>query len=154
MLHKMYVSNVGNRLREMQTPSDIDCMRYPLELMQNAKDSISGSGRNSVVVKLEINDNIVIFQHDGCPFNGKTYLALLYNIQKEKQIIWINWKIWYRIFNYTFFIKSCKKEGPIIDEDGTICAFEVTMYRNGKNNEELVSRRNKKNGRRKKILKK
>lgn len=29
-------------------------------------------------------------------------------------------------------------EGPIIDEDGTICGFEITMYRDGKNNEELI----------------
>ena len=27
ILYKMYVSNVGNRLREMDTPSDIDCQR-------------------------------------------------------------------------------------------------------------------------------
>ena len=69
---------VGNRLREMITPSDMDCMRWPWELMQNAKNSISGSGRESVEVKLEINDDMAIYQHDGCPFNGKTYLALLY----------------------------------------------------------------------------
>ena len=29
-------------------------------------------------------------------------------------------------------------EGPIYDEDGTICAFDVTMYRDGDNNEELI----------------
>ena len=33
ILYKMYVSNVGNRLREMDTPSDIDCQRWPWELM-------------------------------------------------------------------------------------------------------------------------
>ena len=27
VLHKMYVSNVGNRLREMITPSDVDCRK-------------------------------------------------------------------------------------------------------------------------------
>ena len=80
----MYVSNVGNRLREMQTPSDIDCQRWPWELMQNAKDSISGTNRTSVEVILEISENCVIFQHDGCPFNGKTYLALLYKYSEGK----------------------------------------------------------------------
>ena len=34
--------------------------------------------------------------------------------------------------------KVVQMEGPIIDEDGTICAFEVTMYRDGNNNEELI----------------
>ena len=78
VLHKMYVSNVGNRLREMQTPSDIDCQRWTWELMQNAKDSISGTNRDSVEVKLDVTDDMVIFQHDGYPFTGNTYLALLF----------------------------------------------------------------------------
>ena len=34
--------------------------------------------------------------------------------------------------------KVVQMEGPIIDEDGAICEFEVTMYRDGKNNEELI----------------
>ena len=48
ILYKMYVSNVGNRLREMDTPSDIDFQRWPWELMQNAKDSISNSDRDKI----------------------------------------------------------------------------------------------------------
>ena len=71
IMSKMYVSNVKNRLREMDTPSDIDCKRWIWELMQNAKDSISGSDRKEVDVKLEIKENEVVFQHDGCPFNEK-----------------------------------------------------------------------------------
>ena len=34
--------------------------------------------------------------------------------------------------------KVVQMEGPIIDEDNTICGFEVTMYRDGKNDEELI----------------
>jgi hypothetical protein len=58
-LHKMYVSNASNRLREMYTPSDIDCQRWLSEFIQNAKDSISGTGRDSVEVVLEINEDMV-----------------------------------------------------------------------------------------------
>ena len=43
ILTKLYISNVSNRLREIDTPSDVDCKRWPWELMQNAKDSISGT---------------------------------------------------------------------------------------------------------------
>ena len=74
ILYKMYVSNVGNRLREMDTPSDIDCQRWPWELMQNAKDSISGSNRDTIDIILTIEDDYVIFQHDGNPFNGDSYI--------------------------------------------------------------------------------
>ena len=81
----MYVTNVGNRLREMDTPSDIDCQRWPWELMQNAKDSISGSNRDTIDIILTIEDDYVIFQHDGNPFNGDSYLALLYKYSDGKK---------------------------------------------------------------------
>ena len=139
VLHKMYVSNVGNRLREMETPSDIDCQRWPWELMQNAKDSISGSDRNSVEIILEINEDKVIFQHDGCPFNGKTYLALLYKYSEGKSNNTESTGRFGTGFLTTHSLsKVVQMEGPIIDEDGTICEFFVTMYRDGKNNEELI----------------
>ena len=139
ILHKMYVSNVGNRLREMQTPSDIDCQRWPWELMQNAKDSISGTNRDSVEVILEISENSVIFQHDGCPFNGKTYLALLYKYSEGKANNTESTGRFGTGFLTTHSLsKVVQMEGPIIDEDGTVCGFEVTMYRDGKNNEELI----------------
>ena len=96
ILYKMYVSNVGNRLREMDTPSDVDCQRWPWELMQNAKDSISGSDRDKIDVILTIEDDFVIFQHDGCPFNGKTYLALLYKYSEGKSN---NTELLYRVFS-------------------------------------------------------
>ena len=139
VLHKMYVSNVGNRLREMETPSDIDCQRWPWELMQNAKDSISCSDRNSVEIILEIYEDKVIFQHDGCPFNGKTYLALLYKYSEGKSNNTESTGRFGTGFLTTHSLsKVVQMEGPIIDEDGTICEFFVTMYRDGKNNEELI----------------
>ena len=139
VLHKMYVSNVGNRLREMETPSDIDCQRWPWELMQNAKDSISGTDRTSVEIILEINDDKVIFQHDGCPFNGKTYLALLYKYSEGKSNNTESTGRFGTGFLTTHSLsKVVQMEGPIIDEDGTPCEFVVTMYRDGKNNEELI----------------
>jgi len=139
VLHKMYVSNVGNRLREMQTPSDVDCQRWPWELMQNAKDSISGSDRDSVEVKLEITDDVVTYQHDGCPFNGKTYLALLYKYSEGKANNAESTGRFGTGFLTTHSLsKVVQMEGPIYDDDGTICGFEVTMYRDGQNNEELI----------------
>ena len=139
VLHKMYVSNVGNRLREMETPSDIDCQRWPWELMQNAKDSISNTDRTSVEIILEINEEKVIFQHDGCPFNGKTYLALLYKYSEGKSNNTESTGRFGTGFLTTHSLsKVVQMEGPIIDEDGTLCEFFVTMYRDGKNNDELI----------------
>ena len=139
ILYKMYVSNVGNRLREMETPSDIDCQRWPWELMQNAKDSISKSERNLIEIILEIKDNYVIFQHDGNPFNGDSYLALLYKYSDGKKD---NSESTGRFGTGFLTTHSLSKvvniEGPIYDQKGNICGFEVTMYRDGKDNDELI----------------
>ena len=144
ILYKMYVSNVGNRLREMDTPSDIDCQRWPWELMQNAKDSISNSDRDKIDIILTIEDDYVIFQHDGNPFNGDSYLALLYKYSDGKKD---NTESTGRFGTGFLTTHSLSKvvniEGPIIDEKGNICGFEVTMYRDGKNDKELIEGMNK-----------
>ena len=40
LLNKMYISNVQNRLRQLNEPSESDSKRWLWELIQNAKDSI------------------------------------------------------------------------------------------------------------------
>ena len=144
ILYKMYVSNVGNRLREMDTPSDIDCQRWPWELMQNAKDSISGSNRDTIDIILTVEDDYVIFQHDGNPFNGDSYLALLYKYSDGKKD---NSESTGRFGTGFLTTHSLSKvvniEGPIYDQKGNICGFEVTMYRDGKNDKELIEGMNK-----------
>ena len=143
IMSKMYVSNVKNRLREMDTPSDVDCKRWIWELMQNAKDSISGSDRKEVDIKLEIKENEVVFQHDGCPFNGKTYLALLYKYSEGKsQNVESTGRFGTGFLTTHCLSKTVNIDGPIANqEDGKeekIIRFNVTMYREGKKDQELI----------------
>ena len=140
IFYKMYVHNVSNRLREMETPSDIDCQRWPWELMQNAKDSISGSNRNSINIILKIEENSVIFQHDGNPFTSDTYYALLYKYSEGKTN---NSESTGRFGTGFLTTHSLSKivniSGPILDEDKKkIIGFEVKMYRDGKTDKELI----------------
>ncbi len=144
ILYKMYVSNVANRLREIDEPSstnDTDCKRWTWELMQNAKDSISGSNRESVDIKITAkNDQEVIFEHNGCPFNGKTYLALLYKYSEGKAESAESTGRFGTGFLTTHCLsKQVRIEGPIKDDkDDNECKFEVTMYREGTTNQELI----------------
>lgn len=144
IMSKMYVSNVKNRLREMDTPYETDCKRWIWELMQNAKDSISGTDRKEVNIKLEIKENEVVFQHDGCPFNGKTYLALLYKYSEGKsQNIESTGRFGTGFLTTHCLSKTVNIDGPIINkEDGKkekIIRFNVTMYREGKIDQELIN---------------
>ena len=139
ILAKIYVSNVSNRLREIDTPSDVDCKRWPWELMQNAKDSISGTEKKSIDIILKIEENSVIFEHNGNPFNDETIYALLYKYSEGKANNTESTGRFGTGFLTTHSLsKVIQMEGPIFDEDGTICAFEVTMYRDGNTNQELI----------------
>ena len=140
IFYKMYVHNVSNRLREMETPSDIDCQRWPWELMQNAKDSISGSKRKSINIILKIENNFVIFQHDGNPFTSDTYYALLYKYSEGKKN---NSESTGRFGTGFLTTHSLSKivniSGPILDENkNKIIGFEFKMYRDGKTDKELI----------------
>jgi len=82
---------------------------------------------------------VVIYQHDGCPFNGKTYLALLYKYSEGKANNTESTGRFGTGFLTTHSLsKVVQIEGPIYDEDGTIYQFEVTMNRDGKDNKELI----------------
>ena len=158
VMHKMYVSNVGNRLREMDVPMDVDCQRWAWELMQNAKDSIaipdSIIKKDKVDIQLFLKDDEVIFMHNGLPFNGKAYLALLYKYSDGKsnnaestgrfgtgfltthslsKIVNVEGDI----FNIHEDLTNFK--GTIFDLKENIAGFEVTMYRDGSTPDELIS---------------
>ena len=142
IFYKMYVHNVSNRLREMETPSDIDCQRWPWELMQNAKDSISGSNRNSINIILKIEENSVTFQHDGNPFTSDTYYALIFKYSEGKKN---NSESTGRFGTGFLTTHSLSKivsiSGPILDETkNKIIGFEVKMYRDGKTDKELIDK--------------
>ena len=84
-------------------------------------------------------EDSIIFQHDGCPFTGKTYLSLLYKYSEGKAKNTESTGRFGTGFLTTHSLsKVIKMEGPIIDEDGIICAFDVTMFRDGKDNDELI----------------
>lgn len=159
VLHKMYVSNVGNRLREMDVPSDVDCQRWAWELMQNAKDSIATPDKyikkTKVDIQLFLENDKVVFKHNGLPFNGKAYLALLYKYSDGKannaestgrfgtgflttyslsKVV----KVEGDIFNIHYDEKLKDFDGTIFDLGDNIAGFEVTMYRDGSTPEELI----------------
>ena len=138
---KIYLANVRNRLRELENPNDVDCKRWIWELVQNAKDSISNQpDRKDVDIKIKIENDIYSFTHNGSPFTKGTLFALLYKFSEGKTNNGESTGRFGTGFLTTHSLsKVVKMEGPIKDDDETICGFEVTMYRDGKNNDELIN---------------
>ena len=83
---KIYLANVGNRLRELENPNDIDCKRWIWELVQNAKDSILGQkNKKGVDIEINVENDIYKFMHNGSPFTMETLTALLYKYSEGKR---------------------------------------------------------------------
>ena len=143
---KMYITNVEKRLRELNSPSEIDKKRWVWELIQNAKDTIAKDpNKNSINVRIEIskgenNIDIVRFRHDGSPFTPDARFGLLYKYSEDKE----NQESTGR-FGTGFLTTHCLSKIVTIESnmysDTTctrLCGFTVTMYRDGIIASELI----------------
>ncbi|RST29389.1 sacsin N-terminal ATP-binding-like domain-containing protein [Chryseobacterium lacus] len=141
LLNKMYISNVRNRLRQLNEPTENDCKRWIWELIQNAKDSISQDpDKSSVDVKIIAKENEVIFKHNGSPFTAKAQLGLLYKYSEGK----VNNSESTGRFGTGFLTthtlsKIVSIEGDVFtNDDKELCGFSATMYRDGLDEPELL----------------
>ena len=141
LLNKMYISNVRNRLRQLNEPTENDCKRWVWELIQNAKDSISqDENRLTVDVKIEVKEDKLIFKHNGSPFTAKAQLGLLYKYSEGK----VNNSESTGRFGTGFLTthtlsKIVSIEGDVYkNDDRELCGFSATMYRDGIDELELL----------------
>lgn len=141
LLNKMYISNVRNRLRQLNEPTENDCKRWIWELIQNAKDSISQNpNKHSVDVKVIVKENEVVFKHSGSPFTAKAQLGLLYKYSEGK----VNNSESTGRFGTGFLTthtlsKIVSIEGDVYANDNNeLCGFSATMYRDGLDEPELL----------------
>lgn len=85
LLDNMYISNVHNRLRQLDHPQENDSKRWIWELIQNAKDSIvQDNSRETVDIKVIVKDGSIIFKHNGSPFTAEAQMGLLYKYSGKK----------------------------------------------------------------------
>lgn len=132
LLDNMYITNVAKRLRELNSPTEIDKKRWLWELIQNAKDTIAKDpNRNKIDIRIEIKGDVVKFKHNGAPFTPKTRLGLLYKYSGGKE----NQESTGR-FGTGFLTTHCLSKTVTIEsnqyaDNGDLCGFKVTMYRDG-----------------------
>lgn len=142
LLDKMYISNVQNRLRQLNEPTENDCKRWVWELIQNAKDSISqDDSRDSVDIKLIVKGKEVKFSHNGAPFSARAQLGLLYKYSEGKTNNSESTGRFGTGFLTTHTLsKIVSIEGDVFTDDSqnTLCGFSATMYRDGLDAPELL----------------
>ena len=143
LLNRMYISNVQNRLRELNEPTENDCKRWVWELIQNAKDSISNDdSRSAVDIQIIVRDDKVQFRHNGAPFTAKAQMGLLYKYSDGK----VNNSESTGRFGTGFLTthtlsKTVTIEGDVYKDDYSqeMCGFSTTMYRDGIDEDELLA---------------
>lgn len=91
--YEQYVNNLHDRLPQLTDPSDIDCQRWPWELLQNAKDTVvkrkNPEDRYVDVSIKYYTDNEgkkkLYFQHNGDQFTNKAITGLIWKFSAEKR---------------------------------------------------------------------
>ncbi len=142
LTNKIYISNVGKRLRQLNNPSDIDYRRWVWELLQNAKDSIAGvEGRTSVRAEFSIHGAEVTFKHDGAPFTYDALDALLYKYSEGKESGESTGRFGTGFLTTHCLSKVVDISGDVFDDEAKNGrrGFSVTMFRDGQDDQELLS---------------
>jgi hypothetical protein len=142
LLDNMYISNVHNRLRQLDHPQENDSKRWIWELIQNAKDSIvQDINRQTVDIKVIVKGNTIVFMHNGSPFTAEAQMGLLYKYSGKKGNDSESTGRFGTGFLTTHTLsKIVSIEGDLYTDDSksNLCGFSATMYRNGINAQELL----------------
>lgn len=91
--YEQYVNNLHDRLPKLIDPSDIDCKRWPWELLQNAKDTVVKRTNPEeryvdVIIKHFIDcdgKKKLYFEHNGDQFTNKAITGLIWKFSAEKR---------------------------------------------------------------------
>lgn len=91
--YEQYVNNLNDRLPSLVDPNDIDCQRWPWELVQNAKDTVVKRPNKDdryvdVIIKYYRDDEgkkKLYFEHNGDQFTDKAITGLIWKFSAEKR---------------------------------------------------------------------
>ena len=91
--YEQYVNNLHDRLPQLTDPSDIDCQRWPWELLQNAKDTVvkrTNPEERYVDVTIKYYTDSegkkkLYFEHNGDQFTNKAITGLIWKFSAEKR---------------------------------------------------------------------
>lgn len=138
LLIEYYIQKVSGRLRRLKNPDINDRKRWIWELLQNAKDSIARSEKQSVDIEVEVNDEKVIFRHNGEPFSLKAMSSLIWQKSGDKRGVegssgrFGTGFLTTHTLSETVNIKSNLK-----DANGRVFGLEFTLFRDGETDGEL-----------------
>lgn len=154
VMYEQYCNSVGARLRDLDNPGEIDCKRWPWELIQNAKDTVVKREKHKfvdVVFRRYIDEKghqCLSFSHNGEPFSAKALVGLKWKFSAEKRSEEITEDGIRRDkqstgrFGTGFLTTHALSriidiKGALETKDKGLVSVDMTLYRNGIIDEEL-----------------
>lgn len=153
-MYEQYCNSVGERLRKLDCPEDVDCKRWPWELIQNAKDTVVKRENDKfvdVVFRRYIDDKghqCLSFSHNGAPFSAKALVGLKWKFSAEKRNEEITedgirrdkqstGRFGTGFLTTHALSRTIDIKGALETKDNGLVAVDMTLYRNGTTDEEL-----------------
>ena len=154
VMYEQYCNSVGRRLQELDNPGEIDCKRWPWELIQNAKDTVVKREKDKfvdVIFRRYFDENghqCLSFSHNGEPFSAKALVGLKWKFSAEKRSEEITEDGIRRDkqstgrFRTGFLTTHALSriidiKGALATTDKGLVSVDMTLYRNGATDEEL-----------------
>ena len=154
VMYEQYCNSVGARLRDLDNPGDVDCKRWPWELIQNAKDTVVKREKDRFVDVVfhryidEKGHQCLSFSHNGEPFSAKALVGLKWKFSAEKRSEEITEDGIRRDkqstgrFGTGFLTTHALSriidiKGALKTRDKGLVSVDMTLYRNGNTDEEL-----------------
>lgn len=135
---KLFVTNVGNRLRELENPSDNIQKRWGWELIQNAKDSIAFDSSKKINITFTYNKEHLVFKHNGNDFTLQQMLGLMYKFSAEKHEQKGSTGKFGTGFLTTHIISKKVILRGNLKNDNKLTGFEIALDRSGNKDSELM----------------
>jgi len=135
-------NKISSRLHNLEQTPDSNLGRWVWELLQNAKDSISDENDRNVCVEIELNENNVIFKHNGSFFTELDIRGLINQISskevgKDEQTRDTG-RFGTGFLTTHMLSRKVKVTGIVKTVENKFHSFDFLLDRDGKNTEELI----------------
>jgi len=133
---------IKTRLHDLDKSVENNKGRWAWELLQNAKDSVADTDKRKVSVQIELNQNRVVFRHNGTHFDEQDVRGIINQISSKEVTEGTKRKQTGRFgtgFLTTHILsKVIYIEGIYESNDKEFSRFNFSLDRNGKTRDDLI----------------
>jgi hypothetical protein len=139
--NRSIADKIIKRLHDLELTVESNFGRWAWELLQNAKDSVAESNRD-VSIEIELNQNNVIFRHNGTHFTEQDVRGLINQISSKEvnkgSVSTKTGKFGTGFLTTHLLSRTIQVKGVIETNSGDLYRFSFLLDRNGTTTAELI----------------